>query len=142
MTAAVKFNNYVDYLNLGKVNGATDVFKVLLTNTAPNVSTWIKYSDVTGELATSNGYTAGGSTVTGTGSTNSSGTETEAGSAITWTSNTGNMGPFRYPVLYDNTPTDKPLCEYWDYGSSVTLNGAAGEQFVWTPTGSAIYTLA
>jgi len=39
----------------------------------------------------------------------------------------GSVGPFRYFVLVDTTPTSplKPLVGWWDYGSSLTL--ATGE---------------
>ena len=140
MASANKFNGFVHALATKAINLNTDTFKVLLTNTAP-VATNTLYSDISAnELASGNGYTTGGATVTGTGSTNASGTETVAGSAVTWTSATGSMGPFRYVVLYDSTSNN--LVEWWDYGSSITLNGANGDQFTWTPTGSALLTLA
>jgi len=140
MASASKFNNFVHNLSTKKIDASADTFKVMLTNTAP-VATNSVYSDISGnELASGNGYTTGGGTVTGTGTSNASGTETWAGSAYTWTSSTGSMGPFRYVVLYDSTATD--LIEWWDYGSSLTLNGANGDQFTWTPTGSALLTIA
>ena len=136
MTSANKFNNYIHNLSLKNINQATEVWKVMLTNTSP-VATNTTYSDISAtELANGNGYVTGGAVVPGTNSTNSLGVETVAGSAITWTSNTGNMGPFRYAVLVASTSGF--LCEWWDYGSSITLNGANGDQFVWTPTGSAL----
>jgi dihydrodipicolinate synthase/N-acetylneuraminate lyase len=123
------------------VNLNTDTIKVMLTNTLP-VITNAKYSDISGtELASAAGYTTGGATVSGTSVSNSSGVESLAAGATTWTSVTGNMGPFRYVVYYDSTPTDKPLIAWYDYGSSITLNGVAGETFVDTPAGGVLVTL-
>jgi hypothetical protein len=141
MTAANKFNNFVHNLATKQLNLNTDTIKVMLTNTAP-VATNSNYSDISGtELASGNGYTTGGTAVTGVGSTNSSGTETMAAAATTWTSVTGNMGPFRYIVYYDDTSTNKNLILWYDYGSSITLNGVAGETFVDTPAGGALLTI-
>lgn len=142
MTAYNKFNLTVEDWLKGVMNLSSDTVKVMLTNTAP-VATNHVYSDISGtELANGNGYTTGGATVGGTGVSNSSGTETFAANPTTWTSVTGNMGPFRYIVYYDSTPATKTLIGWYDYGSSITLNGAAGETFVDTPAGSALFTLA
>lgn len=142
MTAYNKFNSTVQQLGLSTMNLNTDTIKVMLTNTAP-VATNQQYSDISGtELASGNGYTTGGATVSGTGWTNSSGTSTLAANATTWTSVTGNMGPFRYIVYYDSTPTIKQLLGWYDYGSAITLNGVAGETFVDTPAGTALFTMA
>lgn len=141
LTAATKFNTWTDYLCKGGCDLATDTIKVMLTNTAP-VVTNAKYSDISAnELANGNGYTTGGATVTGTGATNASGTESIAADATTFTSTTGNMGPFRYAVYYDDTHTDKPLIQFYDYGSSETLDGTASETFVITPASSKLFTL-
>ena len=50
----------------------------------------------------------------------------------------GSVGPFRYVVLYDDTPTspNKPLAGWWDYGSSITM--ANGETFTVDFTGAVI----
>jgi hypothetical protein len=40
----------------------------------------------------------------------------------------GSVGPFRYAVLYNNSPVTKPLIGYIDRGDSVTLQD--GEQVV------------
>lgn len=138
----LKANTWVDYLCKGAVNLSTDSIKAMLTNTAP-VATNAKYSDISAtELATGNGYTAGGAVVAGTGVTNAAGVESFAANASTWTSNTGSMGPFRYIVYYDDTSVDKAIIGSYDYGSSITLNGAAGESFTITPAGGDLFTLA
>ena len=142
-----KFNNWVHYLDGGvagqTVDLASDVLKVMLTNTAP-VATNTKYSDISGnELPNGNGYTTGGAVVGGTAVSNSSGTDTLIGNAVTWTGS-GPVGPFQYVVFYDSTPTDKPLIGWWDYGSSNSF--ASGEMFTFAPssqtTGGPIFTLA
>jgi hypothetical protein len=137
-----KFNNFVHNLAIAGVNCNTGVWKVMLTNTAP-VATNSAYSDISGNEVASgtNGYTTAGGTVPSPTSTNSSGTETVACSGgITWTSGPNNLGPFRYAVLYDST--SGKLCCWWDYGSSITLIGANGDQFVWTPSANTLFTLA
>ena len=139
MAAFNKFNLFVDALCKGGVNLSSDTIKAMLSNTAP-VATNAVYSDVSGtELANGNGYTTGGATVTGVSLSNSSGTESLAVGTTTFTSATGTMGPFRYVIYYDST-TGK-LIGWYDYGSSVSLNGAASETFVVQP-GSALFTLA
>ena len=141
MAAFQKFNSFTDVLAKGGVNLNTDVLKVLLTNTAP-VATMSKYSDIAAqELANGNGYATGGAVLPGTSTSNTTGTETVAASAVTFTSSVGAMGPFRYLVVYDSTANNQPLIGFYDYGSSITLNGAAGETFVATP-GAGILTIA
>ena len=146
MAAFNKFNTFSHYL-MGGVSGqvisfGSDTFKVLLTNTAP-VATNSKYSDISAtELANGNGYLSGGS-ASAASTANSSGTETVTAADVTFTA-TGSMGPFRYSVFYDVTPTDKPLICWFDYGSSITLNN--GETFTVepnsaTPNGT-LFTLA
>ena len=146
MPAFNKFNSLVHYL-AGGVPGqvvalASDTLKVMLTNTAPAASN-TKYSDISGnEVANGNGYTTGGTAMAGTGTSNNSGTETVVGNAVVFTAS-GPVGPFRYAVCYDSTPTDKPLVGWWDYGSSISM--AAGETFTVQPssqaTGGTIFTL-
>ena len=72
-------------------------------------------------------YTAGGATVTITASSQASGVYSLVGNDVVITASGGSVGPFRYAVLYNDTPTSPadPLIAFWDYGSSVTL--ASGE---------------
>jgi hypothetical protein len=142
MASYNKFNLFTDDLVKGNLNFSSDTFKVMLTNTAP-VATNHQYSDISGnELANGNGYSTGGMSSAITLG-NSSGTETVTAAAVTLTAS-GSVGPFRYAVFYDTTPSTKTLICWFDYGSSITL--ANGETFSVdpnsaTPTGT-LYTLA
>jgi hypothetical protein len=103
-----------------------DTFKVVLTNTAPDAAAHNDIADIT-QIANGNGYTTGGATLTSV-----TWTETGAGTGIwqftsadvVWTASGGSIGPFRYVVLYNDTPTTPtadPLVGYLDYGSSITI---------------------
>jgi hypothetical protein len=98
----------------------------MLTNSAP-VNTYSTKSDIT-EISSGNGYTAGGATVTTSSSAQTSGTYRLICADVVFTA-TGAVGPFRYAVLYNDTPTSPadPLVGWWDYGSALTL--ANGETF-------------
>lgn len=107
--------------------GTTHTVKVVLTNTAPTASTDAVLAHIT-QISAGNGYTTGGEDLQNDG-TRSGGTVTVTGVDITWTASGGTIGPFRYAVAYNDTPTSPadPLISYVDYGSSITLN--AGETF-------------
>ncbi len=110
----------------GTAGSGADTLKVMLSNAAPNVATHAVRADVT-ELTTANGYTSGGSSIANVG-TRSGGTLTIVATDVVFTAS-GAVGPFRYAIIYNDTPTSPadPLIGYYDYTSSVTL--ANGETF-------------
>jgi hypothetical protein len=116
-----KFNAFVENQLISQMDWDADTFKVMLTNVAPVATNSVK-SDLT-EISAGNGYTAGGSATT-ISHTRSSGTSKIVGTDVVFTASGGTIGPFRYAVLYDDTPTSPadPLVAWWDYGASVTLN--------------------
>jgi hypothetical protein len=122
LAAFNKYNAFVQNLGRGVHNLNTDTIKVALTNTAPNAATHAVLADIT-EIGSGNGYSAGGTAMTGIGWAQTSGTAKLAGSNVTFTASGGSIGPFRYAVLYDSTPSSplKPLIGWWDYGSALTL---------------------
>lgn len=122
LATITKYNQFVENLGKGVHNLNTDTIKIALTNTAPNVSTHTVRADIT-ELSTGNGYTSGGGTVASTAYSQSSGTGKLSGNAVTFTASGGSIGPFRYAVFYDDTPTSPadPLIGYLDYGTNLTL---------------------
>lgn len=126
------FNKYQQFVeDLGnKVHdlvGTNDTLKVALTNAAPNAATHQVRGDIT-ELTTGGGYTSGGADTQNDGS-ESGGTLTVTGVDVTFTASGGTIGPFRYVILYNDTPSSPldPLIGWWDYTSSITLND--GESF-------------
>lgn len=127
MAAAVKFEVFGEHLAEKVHNLDADTLKVYLTNTAPNAATHAVKADLA-EIAAGNGYTAGGVDVQNAVS-RSGGAVSVLGTDVVFTAAGGSIGPFRYAVLYNNTPTSPvdPLIQFWDRGSSVTL--ADGQSF-------------
>jgi hypothetical protein len=125
MATYTKFDQFVADCANGVHNLGSDTLKIMLTNAAPLVTNTVK-ANLT-EIAGGNGYTAGGATVTVTSSSQSSGVYSLVGNDVVITASGGSVGPLRYAVLYNDTPTSPadPLIAFWDYGSSVTL--ASGE---------------
>lgn len=122
-----KFNQFVEDVAEKVHNLGADTLKVMLTNTAPAATNAVKL-DIT-EIAAGNGYTAGGTAATISSSAQTSGTYKLVLADVVFTAAGGSIGPFRYVVLYNDTPTAPadPLIGYYDYGSAVTL--ATGETF-------------
>jgi hypothetical protein len=132
----VKYECFSETLAEKAHNLDTDVLKVALTNTAPNVATHTTLASIT-EISAGSGYTAGGED-TQNATSRSGGTTSVTGVDVVWTASGGTIGPFRYVVLYNDTTSDN-LIGYWDYGSSVTLQ--IGETFT-TDFGASMFTVA
>lgn len=128
MAAYVKYQKGIEAMMEGG-NAATNTWTLRLTNTAPTVAT---DTTIASELATSGGYTSGGVACTVTSSAQTSGTyklTLAAPASPTWTASGGGF-TFRYVVLQNDTIGQ--AIAYWDYGSSVVMNGTNGDTF--TPT--------
>jgi hypothetical protein len=122
-----KLDSFVEYLAEKVFDFQNDALKIVLTNTAPIATNGV-YADISAtELANGHGYTTGGLDVTTTSSGQTSGTYKLVLADVVLLAAGGSVGPFRYFVLVDTTPTSplKPLVGWWDYGSSLTL--ATGE---------------
>lgn len=119
-----KFQAFVEHLAEKVHNLQSDTLKVLLTNVAPVNTNTVK-ADLT-EISAGNGYSAGGVALTVSSSAQSSGTYKLVLADGTITASGGVIGPFRYAVLYNDTPTSPadPLIGWWDYGGSISLQDA------------------
>ena len=120
-TAALQvYNQFPEDLGKKVHNLATDVFKVALSNTAPDAADAV-LADVA-EIAAGNGYSAGGATVTTTSYEQTAGSAPLIVADVTVvTASGGTVGPFRYAIVYNSTAAGGPLIGYLDYGSNVTL---------------------
>ncbi len=123
-----KVNDFVEYVG-STINLKTDTPKLALSDTAPGSETNDPTADGNGILAnvTQIDYTnysdnnSNDQSLTVTSATQSGGTLNYILADITITASGGDLGPFRYIYIYDETVTDDPLIGYYDYGSSITL---------------------
>lgn len=123
MASYTKFQPFVEHLAEKVHNLGADTLTVALTNTAPNAS------DATLSQITEISYTNLSSrALTTSSSSQTSGTYKLVINDLVLTAS-GAVGPFRYVVIYNDTPTSPadPLIAYFDYGSSISL--ASGETF-------------
>jgi hypothetical protein len=128
MVAALKHNGFPEDIAEKVHNLGADALKVMLVNSPAPVATNLTKSTLT-EIAAGNGYSAGGTTAAITTSAQASGVYKLVLGDVVFTASGGTIGPFRYAVLYNDTPTSPadPLIQSYDYGSSITL--ADGETF-------------
>jgi len=115
-----KFQDAVEQLGKGvhQLHAAGHTLKVYLSNAAPDAALDAVKADLA-EISAGFGYTAGGVDVQND-YTESTGTGTLTGVKVVITASGGSIGPFRYAVLYNDTPTSPadPLWSWWDYGAS------------------------
>jgi hypothetical protein len=118
-----KFNQFVEDLAKKVHNLGSDALKIALTNTAPTSSNAV-LADIT-EISYTN---LSSRAITTSSCSQTSGTLKLVLADLVLTAS-GSVGPFRYVVLYNDTPTSPadPLIGYYDYGSSISL--ANGETF-------------
>jgi hypothetical protein len=122
MAAFNKYFTFIDELSKGGHNLQTAVFKVALTNTAPTQATdTVWNTTVAPAPAAALGYTAGGNTLTTTSAATTAGVFKLVLVDSVFTAAGGQIGPFRYAILYNSSASNKSV-GYYDYASSVTLN--------------------
>jgi hypothetical protein len=139
MAVFVKFNCWSEHQAEGVHNLDADTLRVYLTNATPDVAADSVKADLA-EISAGNGYPAGGVDVqNATSRTGAVTTVTGVDAVIT--ASGGPIGPFRYAVLYNDTPTSPadPLIGYWDYGAGgATINDTEN---LTVDIGSALLTL-
>jgi hypothetical protein len=126
-----RFNIFAQDLGRKVHNLHSDVLKVALSNTAPAVTN-VNISDSSiVQITAEHGYAAGGQTVPTNTYTQTGGIAKLTSADVVITASGGNIGPFRYAILYNST-AGGALIGWWDYGSSLGL--ASGEKYTIHPS--------
>ena len=113
MAASLTFyNSFREYVADGTIDLDTHTFKVMLVASGytPSAAHTVK-ADVTNELSTANGYTAGGATLGSVTWGHSGGTATFDAADTVWTASGGSIVA-RYAVIYDDTAANDELVCY------------------------------
>lgn len=118
-----KFNAFVENVAEGVHNLQTGQLVVALTNTLPTSA-----NSVLADISQITYTNLSSRNITTSTSAQTAGTYKLVLTDIVLTA-TGAVGPFRYVVIYNDTPTSPadPLIGWYDYGSSISL--ANGETF-------------
>jgi hypothetical protein len=113
------YNGFKSALGLGTVNLSTDTFKmVLLTSAYTPAATHAGYADLTNELATGDGYTAGGATLASKTWTGAA-TLTWDAADVEWTASTFTC---YYAVIYDDTHASDLLVCCFDFAADKSVS--------------------
>lgn len=139
MATYVKFQQFVEDLLSGvhDLSASGDTLKVYLTNNSPDVANDAVKTDLAG-ITEENGYAPEDIQ---NSISRSGGTASLVAVDVTFTASGGSFGPFRYAVIYNDTPTSPadPLVAYYDHGSSISI--ADTKAFI-VDFGASLFTLA
>lgn len=132
-----KFQAWVENMQ-ESANVGSDQFVVALTAAA---NAPVATNSVLADLTQISYTNCSSRNLTTTTSAQTTGTFTLDFSDLTLTASGGTVGPFRYVVIYDDTPTSPadPLVCWFDYGSEITLQ--SGETIDLTFNASGLYTV-
>lgn len=110
MTASISFyNSFREYIADGTIDLDTHTFKVMLVSSSYTFSaSHTVKADITNELSTANGYTAGGATLGSVTWGHSGGTATFDAADTVWTASGGSITA-RRAVIYDDTASNDEL---------------------------------
>lgn len=138
MATQTKFEAFTEHLAEKVHDLNADTIRAYLSNATPSASADSVKADLA-EIAAGNGYTAGGPDMQNATS-RTGGVTSVTGVDATITASGGSIGPFRYIVFYNDTPTSPadPLISWVDYGSSISL--ADGEGFD-IDVGTSLFTI-
>ena len=126
MASFNKINSFVEDLSEGVHNLGSGALTVALTAAA---NAPVATNTILANLSQISYTNCSTRAITTSSSSQTSGTYKLVLADLVLTASGGTVGPFRYVVIYNDTPTSPadPLIGWYDYGSDVTL--ADGETF-------------
>ena len=115
------FDKFVEAVHTGVHNLVANTLRVAVTTSAnaPSASADAVLGDVTvvANLETSADSTA----LSVSSSTETAGLYSLVVADKVITASTGDIGPFQWVIIYNDTPAGDPLIAYFDYGSEITV---------------------
>lgn len=130
MPLITKFNSFIEAVHEGDHNFSTDVIKIMLTNDEPS-PTDSEESDII-EIVAGNGYLSGGPIAATIASFQKGGRYSLALGNVEITAAGGDIGPFQYAVVYNDTATSKHLIGYYDAGEEIVIEDSKPFMFAFT----------
>ena len=137
----IAFDSFKEYMGDNTIDMDGDTFKIQLHNTTwtPSLSADLVRADLSNELSTADGYTAGGATLGSVTWSKSGSTVTFDAADPAWTI-TGSGITIRYAVIYSDTAANDELVAYCDlYGANQAIPAGT---FTITLNASGIITLS
>lgn len=144
MAASISFyNSFKEYVADGTIDLDTHTFKVMLVSSSYTFSaSHTVKADITNELSTANGYTAGGEALTSVTWGQTGGTATFDAADTTWNA-TGSGITARRAVIYDDTATnDELVASILLDTTPADVTATAGNTLTLQWNASGIFTLA
>lgn len=140
MATLQKFNQFTEDLAKGAHKLNVDSLKLALTNILPNAANQV-LADIT-QITAAFGYPAGGVPVSITSCAQTAGVLKLVLQDAVLVAAGGNVGPFQYAVLFNDTPVSplKPLIGWADRGTPLTLADTETVTFDFDPV-SGVLTL-
>ena len=141
VAAFTKYNSFIDEISKGGHNLTTCVYKLALTNSAPNAATHTTWNATDAPPpAAANGYPTGGNTPVVSSAATAGGIFKLVLADNVFTATAGGIGPFRYVILYNSSAGNK-LCGFYDNAASITLADTDTFTFDADPT-NGVFTVA
>jgi hypothetical protein len=144
MAASLTFyNSFSEYVADGTINLDTHTFKVMLVSSGYTFSAaHTQKSDITNELSTANGYTAGGATLGSVTWGQTGGTATFDAADTTWNASGGAITARRAIVYSDTASNDELVCSILLDTTPADVSAPDGNPLTLAWNASGIFTLA